>query len=185
MTNILTPLEVAGWWQQAGGNWNMAAEWVAIAMAESSLDADAVSVTGAIGLWQIEPYNSTWYPGPASGLFRPQINADAAFYGSGSGGNCAAWDTCYADIARSGRYTYLAGPEVGSAAYNNMTAAYNAIGSGGRTGAGGGTGPQDVGDADHIWSALTFDVSVAIPGFVRDIQITTASIAPIYGPGWR
>lgn len=185
MTNILSAMEVANWWQFAGGRWETAAQWVAIAMAESSLDADAVSPTDAIGLWQIESYNTSWYSGPRSELFRPQINAQAAYYGSGGGGNCAPWDTCYADINRSGRYRYLPGPEVGSAAWNNLHAAYNAIGQVGKTGATGGLGTQNVADAGRVFAAAQFDLTVTIPGFVRDIQITTASIRPLYGPGWR
>lgn len=182
---VLTASEVAGWWVKGGGPASRSAEWVAIAMAESSLDDAAVSSTNAIGLWQIEAYNAWWAHTNAGGLFNPLFNAQAAVFGSGGGTNCAPWDTCYADINRSGRYRYLAGPEVGSAAWNNLTSATNAIGQGGQVGATGGLGPQNAGDADHVFAAVQFDVAVTIPGFVRDIQITTASIRPLYGPGWR
>lgn len=182
---ILTASEVAGWWVKGGGPANRSVEWVAIAMAESSLDDAAVSSTNAIGLWQIEAYNSWWAHVNPGGLFDPLYNAQAAVYGSGGGTNCAPWDTCYADINSSGRYRFLAYPERGSAAWNNITGASAAIGAGGQIGAGVGSAPDPVDRAGRVFSALTFDVAVTIPGFIRDIQITTASIAPIYGPGWR
>lgn len=182
---ILTAADTAGFWERAGGPANRSAEWVAIAMAESSLVTEALSSTGAIGLWQIEGYNSWWAGTDQNGLYDPALNAKAAVYGSGGGTNCAPWDTCYADINASGRYSYLAYPERGSAAWLNISAAAAAIGKGGQVGAAGGTAPDPVDRAGRVFSALVFDVSVTIPQYVRDIQITTASIAPIYGPGWR
>lgn len=182
---ILTPADTAGFWTRAGGPANRSAEWVAIAMAESSLETNALSPTGAEGLWQIEYYNSWWAGAAGDDLYDPAANAQAAVYGSGGGTNCAAWDTCYADISVSGRYSFLAYPERGSAAWLNITAAAAAIGQGGSAGAQGGAAPDPVDQAGRVFSALFFDVQVTIPQYVRDIQITTASIAPIYGPGWR
>lgn len=182
---VLSASEVAQWWVKAGGPASRSVEWVAIAIAESSLDDAAVSPTNAIGLWQIEVYNAWWAHTNAGGLFNPLFNAQAAVYGSGGGTNCAPWDTCYADINSSGRYGYLSYPERGSAAWNNITGASAAIGAGGQVGATVGSAPNPVDRAANVFSALTFDVQVTIPGFVRDLQITRASTVPIYGPGWR
>lgn len=116
----LTIPEVAGAWLGAGGPRSRMVEFVAISMAESSLDDTAVSPVGAEGLWQVMPF---WFPElglPPSEWSNPHINAIAARRISGGGSNCAAWDTCYRDIAASGRYNFLSFPESGSAAANNI-----------------------------------------------------------------
>jgi hypothetical protein len=117
---ILTPLQVADYWIAAGGPKNRATEWVAIARGESAYDTAAVSSAGAIGLWQIMPFNAAPNGVTVADLYNPLENARVAVRMSGRGGNCAAWDSCYADIYTSGRYTFLAYPEPGSADYNNM-----------------------------------------------------------------
>lgn len=119
MTYLTIP-QCAGAWLGAGGPRSRMVEFVCIAMAESSLDTVAVSPVGAEGLWQIMPF---WFPSlhlPPSGWSDPHINATAARMISGGGNNCAAWDTCYRDIAASGRYNFLSFPESGSAAANNI-----------------------------------------------------------------
>ncbi len=124
----LTARQVAGYWVGAGGPAKLRAEWVAIAMGESSLDDAAVSSAGAVGLWQIMPFNAPTYGYSTSDLYNPAVNARVAVAMSGGGTNCAAWDSCYRDIQRSGRYTYLAWPEVGSADYNNLLTAAAELG---------------------------------------------------------
>ena len=124
----LTAVQVADYWIGAGGPKARATEWVAIAMGESGLNDAALSPAGAIGLWQIMPFNAPGYGYSPSQLYDPAINARVAVSMSGGGINCAAWDSCYLDIYASGRYTFLAWPERGSADYNNLAAAAAEIG---------------------------------------------------------
>lgn len=125
---VLTARQVAGYWQGAGGPASRDVEWVAIAIGESSLDDSAVSPAGAIGLWQIMPFHAAEFGITVDSLYDPRTNALVAVSLSGHGTNCAAWDSCYRDIYASGRYTFLAWPEVGSADYNNLSIAAAELG---------------------------------------------------------
>ena len=116
----LTALQVADYWIAGGGPKNRAVEWVAISRGESSYVTDAVSSAGAIGLWQIMPFNAAPHGMSVDDLYNPLDNAKVAVQMSGGGTNCAAWDSCYADIEASGRYSMLPWPEQGSADYNNL-----------------------------------------------------------------
>ena len=124
----LTAVQVGDYWVQGGGPWSRAVEWVAIAIGESALDDAAVSSAGAIGLWQIMPFNGPPYGYSPNDLFNPLVNARVAVAMSGGGTNCAAWDSCYADIGASGRYAYLSWPEQGSADFHNLAVAAAEIG---------------------------------------------------------
>lgn len=181
----LSASQVAAYWRQAGGAADRVVEFVAIAGAESSLDTNALSSTDARGLWQIESYNSGWAQATPDELYDPLVNARAAVYGSGGGTNCAAWDTCYYDINTSGRYSFLAYPERYSAAWSWISSVTTELGTGGYGPPVYLFPPDPVGKAQDAFATAVFDLQYAVPGFVRDIQITTASIAPIYGPGWR
>lgn len=125
---LLTAHQVAGYWTGAGGPRNRAVEWVAIAMGESGLDDSVVSSAGAIGLWQIMPFHAAEFGITVDSLYDPRTNALVAVSLSGYGTNCAAWDSCYLDIQRSGRYAFLGWPEQGSADYNNLATAANELG---------------------------------------------------------
>ncbi len=125
---LLTARQVAGYWEGAGGPANRAVEWVAIALGESGLVTDALSPAGARGIWQIMPFNAPPYGYSTSDLDNPHVNAVIAVAMSGGGTNCAAWDSCYLDIRRSGRYRFLGWPEQGSADYNNLPAAAAELG---------------------------------------------------------
>lgn len=125
---VLTARQVAAYWEGVGGPASRDVEWVAIAMGESSLDDSAVSPAGAIGLWQIMPFHAAEFGITVDSLYDPRTNALVAVSLSGHGTNCAAWDSCYANIYASGRYTFLAWPEVGSADYNNLPIAARELG---------------------------------------------------------
>lgn len=125
---LLTARQVAGYWVGAGGPKSRAAEFVAIAMGESGLVTDAVSPVGAIGIWQVMPFNAPPYGYTPGDLYDPAVNARVTVALSGGGTNCAAWDTCYRDIQASGRYSFLPWPESGSVAYNNLPAASAELG---------------------------------------------------------
>lgn len=183
--STLSASHVVALWKQAGGAANRAVEFAAIAGAESSLDTRATSSTGARGLWQIEYYNASWAHATADDLYDPLVNARAAIYGSGDGTNCAAWDTCYYDINTSGRYSFLAYPERGSAAWNWIPTITAGLGTGDYTPPVIDILRDPLGKAQDAFATAVYDLQYAVVGFVRDIRITTASIAPIYGPGWR
>lgn len=125
---LLTMEQVANAWVDAGGPSNRAVEWVAIAMGESGLNTTALSPVGAEGLWQIMPFH--WGPLGLDGSLwaDPLTNAKAAVAISGHGTNCAAWDSAYRNIYASGRYSFLAWPEPGSADYEHMQTVAAAIG---------------------------------------------------------
>lgn len=118
---ILSPRQAAFAWNAAGGQTGRAVEFTAIAVAESSLDTNAISPAGALGLWQIMPANFAPLGVDQGQWYVPVVNARAAVLLSGRGSNCAAWDTAYANIGRSGRYRFLGWPERGSAAWNNLS----------------------------------------------------------------
>jgi hypothetical protein len=126
---ILTAAQVVQAWLDAEGPKNRALAWAAVSFAESSWETLATSYTNAHGLYQIEPYS--WPPGagPADDWYIPSLNSRAAVLLSGGGVNFAPWDTAYANIASSGRYTYLGWPESGSAAANNMAMVQGELGS--------------------------------------------------------
>lgn len=115
-----TALQVADTWIAAGGPSSRAVEWVAISLGESSYNTSAVSSAGATGLWQIMPEHAAEYGYQVADLYTPLVNGKIAVALSGHGTNCAAWDSAYANILASGRYSFLAWPEAGSADYNNL-----------------------------------------------------------------
>lgn len=126
----ITAAQCARYWLDNHGPANRAVEFVAIAMSESSLRIDAVSPVGALGTWQIMPF---WFDhfGYAPADYQLQdVQAVITVAISGLGTNCAAWDSCYQDINRTGRYTFLAWPEQGSAAYANIPVAEAETGMG-------------------------------------------------------
>jgi hypothetical protein len=127
---VLSTAQTAGYLKTEGMPANRIGEFVAIAVCESGLNTGAVSPAGALGLWQIMPFNFAPLGLDVNYWSVAFTNARAAVLLSGHGSNCAAWDTCYADIAASGRYRYLNWPERGSCAANEMA----------RIGASGGTG---------------------------------------------
>jgi hypothetical protein len=125
---VLSAAQAAAYWTGAGGPASRAVEWVAIAIGESSLDTAAVSSAGAIGLWQIMPFNAAPYGYAVAQLYDPAVNAAIAVAMSGGGTNCAAWDSCYTDIEADGRLSFLSWPQPGSADYANLAVAAGLLG---------------------------------------------------------
>lgn len=127
---VLGAHEMVQAWISAGGPLRYTVPWISVSRAESSWDTEAVSPTDARGLYQLEPYS--WPPGagPIANWTDPVANSQAAVILSGGGVNFAPWDTAYANIGRSGRYTFLAFPEIGSAAADNMPIVTAMLGSG-------------------------------------------------------
>lgn len=177
---LLTAVQVADYWIGAGGPKARAVEWVAIAMGESGLVTDAVSSAGAIGTWQIMPFNAPAYGYSPAQLYDPAVNARIAVAMSGGGVNCAAWDSAYADIRASGRYTFLAWPEAGSADYNNLPAAAAEIGGNVLNPAG---DPGQPGQKDTLPATIAALQRIAgqqVPAQTRAARAAAAAIARMY-----
>lgn len=182
---VLSALEVASLWVQAGGPAAKAVEWVAIAMGESSLDDSVVSPAGAIGIWQIMPFNAAPNGFTVGQLYDPRVNARIAVLMSGGGTNCAAWDSAYRDINASGRYRFLAYPEVGSADYNNIPRAQAALSGHGLP------PPSNPGQPGidgtlaatvATWQSLT---ASAVPALSGQVAATTQAISVSFTRGWK
>lgn len=183
--SLLTAVQVADYWIGAGGPKNRAVEWVAIAMGESGLVTDAVSSAGAIGLWQVMPFNAGPYGYTPNDLYNPAINARITVAMSGGGTNCAAWDSAYANIQASGRYSFLAWPEQGSADYNNLPAAQAELSGHGLSGI---TSPDYPGVSDTLPAALAALQSIGgrgVPASTLHAARAAAAIGKMYRKGWR
>jgi Transglycosylase SLT domain len=116
----LSLLQIADLWLAAGGPRNRVVEWVAIEQSEGGNSTNAVSPAGAIGPWQIMPFNAAPHGYTVADLYNPEVNAKIAVAMSGHGTNCAAWDSCYRNINASGRYSFLGWPESGSSAFDKL-----------------------------------------------------------------
>lgn len=181
----LTALQVADYWIAAGGPKNRATEWVAIALGESSYNTDAVSSAGAIGLWQIMPFNAAPNGVTVDDLYNPLDNARVAVRMSGGGTNCAAWDSCYANIEASGRYTMLPWPEQGSADYNNLQTVAVELGSdklGGAVPPGGFTMAPAEAHAVAQMQRLSRQI---YPALIKQSIATRMALNATYKKGWR
>jgi hypothetical protein len=177
--------EVAQAWVNAGGPVSRQAEWVAIAMGESSLNDAAVSPDGAIGTWQIMPFNAGVGGGTVSDLFDMNYNAKVAVLMSSGGTNCAAWDSCYVDIERDGRLSFLAYPQQGSADWNNLAIAAVALGVDATATA---LAEPSLGLGDDIASmaaGVQTTINTVLPGLDRNIAIERTTVGALYQPGWK
>lgn len=154
---ILTIPQAATYLTDFGMPRSHVVEFVSIGIAESGLDTAAVSPAGAIGVWQCMPFNAYLAGSDAAGLYDPNINALVTVRLSGQGVNCAAWDTAYADISATGRYSFLAWPEAGSAAWHNEGAVAAVLSHGYPAPVTGGpppgTGPSGVQIQEQQWAA--------------------------------
>lgn len=177
--------DVAGFWQGAGGPASRDVEWVAIAMGESSLDDHALSSAGAIGLWQIMPFHAADFGITVDSLYDPRTNALVTVSLSGHGTNCAAWDSCYANIYASGRYAFLAFPEVGSADYNNLATAASEIGKNVPTLTT--ISPSDVPgrSVDKAIERINFALHREIPAISAQLIRERQALGKLFTKGWR
>lgn len=172
--------EVANFLDSAGMPKARVAEFVAVARCESSYDDGAVSPTGAIGLWQVEPYTATSVGMTPQQMYDPNLNALAAIRISGHGSNCAAWDTCYANIGRSGRYTFLNWPENGSCAANRLAGVSVVVGT---SNVGGGAAPPYpgvTGTLAHTVSVMGTLTHQNMPGYGKGVRAWSAVTGRLY-----
>lgn len=176
---------VAAAWEKAGGPSSRAAEWVAIAMGESSLNDSAVSSAGAIGVWQIMPFNAHIGGGSVGDLYDMAYNAKVTVIMSSHGTNCAAWDSCYLDIYRSGRYSYLSYPEKGSADWNNLAVAAVSIGVDAVAQAAAEPTLGIGADLGGLMASVQVTVNSVLPSLARDVTTNRTTVAKMYQPGWK
>lgn len=117
--------ELAQIWTLNGGDPATRVPMVAIALAESSGNSDAVSATDDYGLWQENGANFPSYGMTALNWQDVDQQARTAIAHSGNGVDFAPWSTAYADISASGFYSSLPQIEAGSpaAAYLPIVAA--------------------------------------------------------------
>jgi hypothetical protein len=165
----LTILQTANAWIAAGGPRSRAVEFVAIAMGESSLNPDAVSPAGAQGTWQIMPFWWAQLGLPADRWNDPVINARAAVAISGHGTNCAAWDSAYANIYASGRYSFLGWPEHGSADYGHLQYVATVLGHDRLGGAVPPSSPMPSKSINHAESVIQQIIGRVYPAIDREI----------------
>lgn len=154
-------------------------------MGESGLNDAAVSPAGAIGLWQIMPFNAGPYGYAPGDLYNPGVNAHIAVAMSGGGTNCAAWDSAYLDIYASGRYSFLAWPERGSADYNNLPAAAAELAGHGLRGM---TPPDSPGIAQTLAGTTARWQQVGgrlVPAASLQLAQQVAIVQRMYRRGWR
>lgn len=177
--------EVAAAWERGGGPAARAVEWVAIAMGESSLNDSAVSPAGAIGAFQIMPFNAHIGGGSVGDLYDLDYNAKVAVLMSGGGANCAAWDSAYLNIYRSGRYSFLAYPEHGSADWKNIAIAAVALGVDGVATA----LPEPTlgigADLGSLAGGVQQVINQALPQLQNDTLHEHSVVSAMYQPGWR
>ncbi len=148
---VLSASSMAAHWTGNGGPRNRTVAWLSVALAESGWDTEAISPADALGLYQILRSNFAGLGLPASGWDVPDINSRAAVLLSGGGMNFAPWDTAYANINASGRFSFLGWPQPGSAAANNMPHVASLLGGGF---GGGGTAPAAPGVTGTLADAI-------------------------------
>lgn len=182
---IWTARDVAGFWQGAGGPANRDVEWVAIAMGESSLDDHAVSSAGAIGLWQTMPFHAAEFGISVDSLYDPRTNALVTVVMSGHGTNCAAWDSAYANIYASGRYSFLAYPEVGSADYNNIPIAASEIGKNVPSLTNRPVPSFPGSSVDRAVNRIQYELSRSMPATARALLRERQAMSKLFTRGWR
>lgn len=181
----LSALQVAGLWVNAGGPANRAVEWVAIALGESDYEETVVSPAGAIGPWQIMPFNAAPYGFTVQQLFDPRVNARVAVLMSGGGTNCAAWDSCYTDINASGRYRFLAYPEAGSVDYRNIAIVQAELAGHGLPAP---SNPGNPGVDDTLTASVATWQQLAgqsVPALTIQVAATAGAISASFKRGWK
>jgi hypothetical protein len=163
---VLDAHTMAQSWIAAGGPLRYTVPWISVSRAESSWNTHAVSPTDARGLYQLEPYSWPAGAGSLDNWTDPVANSRAAVLLSGGGVNFAPWDTAYANIERTGRYRFLAFPEIESAAANNMPVVTAMLGSSYYGNGSPGNEPGITGTLPAALNWYTLTTDAVIPGMI-------------------
>jgi Transglycosylase SLT domain len=177
--------QVADYWLNAGGPQNKVVEWVAIANSESGWDDQVVSPDGAIGLWQIMPFNAHLAGGTVADLYDPVYNARVTVFMSSSGANCAAWDSCFPTPPFFGRPSYLVYPEQGSPAWYEIDRVQALLGSNYGGGVSIGSEPTLADGLQQAIADVRVLADIALVNLTADVFGVVRAVNPIYTPGWR
>lgn len=136
MAPIFNNSSIAAAWQDAGGNPDHVVVAIAVALAESGGDVNAVSGanwngTRDYGLWQINSvhFGEFGITDPMQAL-DPNTNARMAIAISGNGSNWGPWCTAWANPSRDCATGPLSYPQTGSPAYNRIAQAQTGISAG-------------------------------------------------------
>lgn len=104
-------------WLSCGGQRADVVSAVAVSLAESGGNSNAISPANDYGLWQINEINFARYQLNAQTALDPVRNCFVAVAMSAGGDNWAPWCTAWADPGRHCGHGYLHTPQPGSSAY--------------------------------------------------------------------
>lgn len=117
---IWTIPELANYWYDAGGSKFTVVYAVAVCLAESGGNDQAISRSGDYGLWQINTVHFNGTTITAQSMLRPDANAYEAVALSGGGANWAPWCTAWVDPATNCGHGTLPVPQPGSLAWSHI-----------------------------------------------------------------
>lgn len=160
---FLTAREVAQHLVDNGCPSNSVVAWCAVSYGESDFDTRAESPVGARGIFQFMEGSWPIQCGPYDNAWDPDISSFAAMILSGQGRNFAPWDSAYLDIYLSGRLSFLAWPEAGSADWELLPKIAAMLGTGYHA---------------QIVPLATPSVGGALPGALSWYATTTNTVLP-------
>lgn len=131
------------------------------------------------------PFNAGPHGYTVADLYNPLDNAKIAVAMSGHGVNCAAWDSAYRNINASGRYSFLAWPEQGSADFANLAVVSAQLGHDKLGGAMPPVGNPITPQIAKQLAALNLLSSKVYPGIDRLMIAQRMKINRTLTPGWR
>jgi len=125
---ILTIPQIAWEWEANGGSRRTVVLAVAVSLAESGGNTEAISPSSDYGLWQINSSNFGWLGLTTTTALEPGPNARAAIRMSANGDNWAPWCTCWVDPAADCGHGNLPYPQQGSPAYDHIAEVAQVLG---------------------------------------------------------
>lgn len=141
---------VASLWTRNGGALSARVNAVAVCMAESGGNSDAVSPADDHGLWQINRVNFDHFGVDDQSVLDPDRNAKIAIAMSSNGFNWAPWCTCWINPGPNCGHGLLRSPQTGSPAAGQLARVAANLGAGPVSAdAPAPTGPLD--DVHNMW----------------------------------
>jgi hypothetical protein len=112
--------DLAHIWIRNGGSPAHVVDAVSVSLAESGGNDHAQSPSSDFGLWQINSSNFGAYGLSVFSAFEPDTNARVAIAMSSNGTNWAPWCTCWTDPYHNCGHGFIAHPQAGSPAGNQV-----------------------------------------------------------------